>query len=213
MTEKLSALEFVATGMRTVIRAGYICTASKLVAFVLAKNNSTDMKRALRMTLTNMRFISFPVTVAVFSFVVVTSTVFSQPTGQGDSIAIASRFDYFQRAILTRDTMSMGDFYTDDAVSLLQNQQVRRGRNAIVQRWKSALANPFILRITSAGINVSSSGQDAFQFGTFEIHAADTTELFLASGKVMFLWKKQVDRWRIALEMDNFDRSSSPTKK
>ena len=127
------------------------------------------------------------------------------------------QFSQFQHALSARDTMLIGDFYTDDAVSLLQNQPVRRGRNSIVQRWKKTLANPLTFRTTSAEINVSSSGHDAFQFGTFEIHSADTTNVLLASGKVMFLWKKQLDRWRIALEMDNFNamapqKSSNQTK-
>ena len=139
------------------------------------------------------------------------STVISQSTAQVDSAAIHLQFSNFQQALFVRDTASIGDFYTDDAVSLLQNQPVRQGRNSIVQRWKKSLTNPFVIQTTSIEISVSSSGQDAFQFGTFQIHSRDTTNVLLASGKVMFLWKKQPDRWRIALEMDNFN-SDSPQK-
>ena len=150
-------------------------------------------------------------------FVVCTSTLISQTGSSVDSTAIDLQFSHFQQALLARDTTSIGDFYTDDAVSLLQNQPPMRVRNSIVQRCKKTLANPFIFRTTSAEINVSSSGQDAFQFGTFQIHSSDTTNVLLASGKVMFLWKKRLDRWRIALEMDNFNamapqKSSNQTK-
>ena len=144
-------------------------------------------------------------------FVLCTSTLISQTGSQIDSTAIFLQFSRFQQALSARDTTSIGDFYTDDAVSLLQNQRVRRGRISIVQRWKNTLANPLIFRTTSDEINVSSSGQDAFQVGTFEIHSADTTNALSVSGKVMFLWRKQLERWRIALEMDNFN-AMAPSK-
>ncbi len=152
------------------------------------------------------------ISVALLLFVCA-STLISQTTALIDSTAIQVQFSNFQQALFSRDTTSIGDFYTNDAVSLLQNQPVRRGRNAIAHRWKKTLANPVILRVTSAEINVSLSGHDAFQFGTFEIHSDDTTQTVLASGKVMFLWKKVGDHWGIALEMDNFDRSLTPTRK
>ena len=169
------------------------------------------------MMFSKRQIISTTIIIVDLLFVVCTSTLLPQTGSSVDSTAIDLQFSHFQQALLARDTTSIGDFYTDDAVSLLQNQPPRRGRNSIVQRWKKTLASPLILRTTSTEINVSSSGQDAFQFGTFEIHSADTSNVLLVSGKVMFLWRKQPDRWRIALEMDNFNamapqKSSNQTK-
>ncbi len=144
-----------------------------------------------------------------FFLIFCASTLLSQSTVPADSTMIALQFNSFQKALLARDTASLGDFYTRDAVSLLQNQPARRGQNPIVERWKRSLANPIALKLTSAEINVSPGGQDAFQYGTFEIHTADATGTLLASGKILYLWRKQSDGWRIAVEMDNFDARST----
>ncbi|MBI4429611.1 MAG: nuclear transport factor 2 family protein [Ignavibacteriales bacterium] len=140
---------------------------------------------------------------------VFTNSLISQSSPKADSTAIQLQFSRFQEVLLAHDTISIGDFYTDDAVSLLQNQPVRRGRNSIAQRWNKSLANPILIRLTSSEINLSVTGQDAFQFGRFEIRAADTSNALLATGKVMILWRKQADHWRMALEMDNFDAMPS----
>ena len=118
---------------------------------------------------------------------------------------IAGELDRFQQALQSRDTLLLKDIYAENAVSLLQNQPVRTGRNAIIKRWKKSMALPVSFQIVSQCVNVSSGGQDAFQYGSFEIHSSDTTNVLLASGKIMFLWKRVADNWEIALEMDNFD--------
>jgi ketosteroid isomerase-like protein len=124
--------------------------------------------------------------------------------------SIARELNRFQQALLSRDTVAIKEIYAENAASLLQNQPVRIGRDAIIQRWKKSSANPISVRIIPQDVNLSPSGQDAFQFGAFEIHSTDTTNALLASGKLMFLWRREPDRWRIALEMDNFDSARPP---
>ncbi len=154
---------------------------------------------------------SVTVVSVVLSSIACTTTLISQTPSPVDSAAIGRQFSRFQNALLARDTLSIEDSNSGDAVSLLQNQPVRRGRNSIVQRWKKVLASPLVFRIVSEEISVSSSGRDAFQFGRFAVHSADTTNTLLASGKILFIWKRQPDRWRIALEMDNFN-ATTPQK-
>ena len=137
--------------------------------------------------------------------------LYSQSNKIVDSSAIQSQFSKFQQCLLMRDTILIGDFYTEDAISLRQNEPVRRSRGSILQRWKKSLSNPIVVKVTASELNVSSSGQDAFQFGVFEVYSADLGNMLLASGKIMFIWKKQRDGWKIAVEMDNFN-SAKPVK-
>ncbi|HTK81731.1 MAG TPA: nuclear transport factor 2 family protein [Bacteroidota bacterium] len=141
------------------------------------------------------------------------TTLLSQSTPGADSLGIISRFNEFQDALQKRDSIAIGDFYGTDAVSLLQNQPARRGRQAIAARWTKVLMGPFTFHISPQDVNVSSSGHDAFQYGRFEIQSTDPSKAILASGNVMFVWRKQEATWRIAFEMDNFDAPSSPGKK
>lgn len=145
-----------------------------------------------------------PACMVLLSILLCVEQLYSQSKSV-DSSAIQSQFSRYQQHLLLRDTLTIGDFYTEDAVSLRQNEPVRRTRESILQRWKKSLANPIVIRVYSKELNVSPGGQDAYQYGAFEVYTADTSNTLLASGKIMFIWKKQVDGWKIALEMDNFD--------
>ena len=70
----------------------------------------------------------------------------------------------------------------------------------------SAILTMGVLSFTLSG-SVPKTQDDS----KFEIHSTDPTALLLASGKWLYLWRKESDRWRIALEMDNFN--SPKTKK
>ena len=126
-------------------------------------------------------------------------------TTRSDSAAISSRFSGLQLALAAKDTTAIGGFYADEAVSLLQNQPVRHGRESIVERWKKSLAHPIALTVAPEGLSLSRSGVDAFQHGTFAVRTTDSTAALLATGKVLYVWRKESGAWRIALEMDNFD--------
>jgi ketosteroid isomerase-like protein len=118
---------------------------------------------------------------------------------------IQRQFLRYQRALSSRDAETIGDLYTAEAVSLLQNQPPRKGREAIAARWKQSFGANFSLVLTSAEILLSPGGQDACQYGMFEIHSTAAGAALLASGKWTYVWRKEADVWRIALEMDNFD--------
>jgi ketosteroid isomerase-like protein len=153
------------------------------------------------------------VPLAVEALVLIVATcmqAYSQTGVSTDSAAIMTRYIQFQEAIQNHDTISIGNSYALDAVSLLENKPVLRGRQSIASRWAKVLKGPLVFQITSQELNVAHSGQDAFQFGRFEIHSQDTAYALLASGKVLFVWRKQVDLWYIALEMDNFDAALPP---
>ena len=139
------------------------------------------------------------------------SNIDQQAVSQLEIEGIQAQFARFQKALASKESSVFGDLYSADAVSLLQNQPPRKGGAAIEARWKAAFAGPFSLRLASQEIRLSPGGQDAFQFGTFEIISTDPAAALLATGKWLYLWRKESGRWRIALEMDNFD-AAKPQK-
>lgn len=135
---------------------------------------------------------------------------------QAEIESIKAQFARFQQALALKESSALRDLYSIDAVSLLQNQPPRMGGAAIEARWGAAFAGPFTLHLASHDIRLSPSGQDAYQYGTFEINSIDAGASLMASGKWLYIWRKQSDRWRIVLEMDNFDAAKpqkSPTGK
>ena len=125
--------------------------------------------------------------------------------------SIKAQFARFQQALTSKESSAFKDLYSIDAVSLLQNQPPRKGGATIEARWNAAFSSPFTLHLASQEIRLSPSGQDAFQYGTFEIISTDSGASLLASGKWLYIWRKESDRWRIVLEMDNFD-AAKPQK-
>jgi len=156
------------------------------------------------MKMTN-KMISAIMITGVLSFVGADGAPNPQDDSQSEIQKINVQFVRFQQALSARDSAALGDLYLAEAMSLLQNQPARKGRVSIEARWKQSLTGPFILSLASEEINLSSSRQEAYQRGTFEIHSTDPSAALLASGKWLYLWRKESDRWRIALEMDNFN--------
>jgi ketosteroid isomerase-like protein len=133
----------------------------------------------------------------------------ADPAGEAENVRL--QFLRFQQALSSKDAASLSDLYTAEAVSLLQNQPLRKGRESIAARWKQAFGASFSLVLTSVEIVLSPGGRDACQYGTFEIHGGDAAGPLLTSGKWAYIWRKEPDQWRIALEMDNFDASKTKT--
>ena len=52
-----------------------------------------------------------------------------------------------QRATQQKDTSLLDKLYTEQAVSLRQNEPACHGRIAIIERWKGAFKGPFTLEV------------------------------------------------------------------
>lgn len=153
------------------------------------------------------KMLSAILTVGVLSFAVFGWELKTKDESEIQKINL--QFVHFQQALSSKDASAIGDLYLAEAVSLLQNQPARKGQEAIRARWKQAFTGPFSLSLASLEINLSPSGREAYQYGTFEIHSTDPAASLLASGKWLYIWRKESDRWRIALEMDNFNAQKS----
>ncbi len=132
-----------------------------------------------------------------------------QGAAQAEVDAITAQFARFQQALAAKDSSAFKELYSPDAVSLLQNQPPRKGEAAIEARWKASFSGPFALHLKSQEIVLSPSGTDAYQHGTFEIVSTEPAGPLLASGKWLYLWRKEAGAWRIVLEMDNFDAAKA----
>jgi len=137
------------------------------------------------------------------------STPGLQAIPQVEIDSINAQFARFQQALAAKDSSLFKDLYSPDAVSLLQNQPPRKGEAAIEARWKASFSGPFTLGLKSREILLSPSGTDAYQHGTFEIISTEPAGSLLASGKWLYLWRKEAGAWRIVLEMDNFDAAKA----
>ena len=106
--------------------------------------------------------------------------------------------------VLARDSINIGSLYTDEAVSIRQNEPIRKGRTAIVERWSRAFRMSFALH-TSMQQLFTTSPTTGYQYGTFEVKSTDPEPVLLASGKWIICWRKERGVWKIELEMDNFN--------
>ena len=127
-----------------------------------------------------------------------------------DSIELNIQFSRFQTAVLTTDTTTLVQLYTNDAVSLVQTNPILTGIESIMMRWRKAFKMPFQLKLNLQRMEIS-SGHKASCFGTFIIYSQSNE--VLATGKWLQLWRREKEVWKLYLEMDNFNTSSNNQKK
>ena len=127
-----------------------------------------------------------------------------------DSIELNIQFTRFQTAVLNTDTTALVQLYTNDAVSLVQNNPILTGVENIMIRWRKSFKMPFQLKLNLQKMEIS-SGHRASCFGTFSIYSQSNE--VLATGKWLQLWRREKAVWKMYLEMDNFNTPSNNQKK
>ena len=127
-----------------------------------------------------------------------------------DSIELNIQFTRFQTAVLNTDTTTLEQLYTNDAISLVQNNPILTGVESIMIRWRKSFKMPFQLKLNLQKMEIS-SGHRASCFGTFSIYSQSNE--VLATGKWLQLWRREKAVWKMYLEMDNFNTSSNNQKK
>lgn len=113
------------------------------------------------------------------------------------------------RAFGSGDTAAMAALYTENATVLPPNSPMIRGRRAIEEFWKGAMAMG-VQSIQLTTLDVESSGDLAYEIGnaTLEIRpqggnpSTDTVKYVVA-------WKRQPDNsWKLAADIWNSTSSS-----
>lgn len=126
-----------------------------------------------------------------------------------DESAIRETVAAWSAAAGARDLNKCVSFYTDDASVLPFSAPIATGKDQIRNVWSQLMSNPgFSLRFGPTKIEVSRSGDLAYEIGTFDLTLADQTGKSAAHrGKYVVAWKKQANgEWKAAADIFNTDQ-------
>ena len=109
-------------------------------------------------------------------------------------------------AVATKDPAAVVKFYTDDGVLLPQGAALAEGHDAIAKVWRGYFDLPdFSLTFSPTKINVSSSGDMAYEIGTYTLSVRGDKGPVQEKGKYVVVWKKVGDTWKAAADIFNND--------
>ena len=110
---------------------------------------------------------------------------------------------------MTKDPAATVKFYTDDSVMLPQDAPIAEGQDAIAKVWRGYFDLPdFSLTFSPTKINVSSSGDMAYEIGRYALGFRGDKGLVQEKGKYVVVWKKVGGTWKAAADIFNSDRRS-----
>ena len=89
--------------------------------------------------------------VTTVSIVVLLLFIYINAHSQKLGKEILAAHNKFQKMVLARDSINIGSLYIDEAVSIRQNEAIRKGRTAIVERWSRAFRMSFALHTSMQG--------------------------------------------------------------
>jgi uncharacterized protein (TIGR02246 family) len=120
----------------------------------------------------------------------------------GDEEDIAAVIAQWEKAANSGVAAGLTALYTDDAVLLPPASPMVQGKDDIQAYWQ-AMADMGVSNMDLETTEITVSGNDAFEVGTFTYKAADTQ----ASGKAIVLWRKGDDgKWRLRRDIWNEDK-------
>lgn len=116
--------------------------------------------------------------------------------------------DTFNKAMLKGDYTTITNLYTDDAISLPSYEPMWRGKDAILAGNKKDLESMKFHSFTTKITDVYSSGDLAYEIGTFEatFTMPNMTNEIKDHGKYLTIWQKQSDgSWKDKVDTWNSD--------
>jgi len=132
-----------------------------------------------------------------------------QPATSADESAIRDADAAWSQAAEGKDLDRFVSFYADDASALPFNAPIARGKDQIRQLWSQLMSKPgFSLSFTPTKIEVSKSGDLAYEIGTFELKLNDAQgNATTTPGKYVVAWKKQpTHNWKAVADIFNTDK-------
>ncbi len=109
----------------------------------------------------------------------------------------------------TRDPKAIAQFYMENGVLLAPGSPIAQGREAIADAWKSVILElkDFHLEFAPTKIEVSSSGDLAYEIGTYSLaYQNEDDEQAHDNGKYVVVWKKADGNWKVAADIFNTDQ-------
>jgi ketosteroid isomerase-like protein len=115
----------------------------------------------------------------------------------------------WSHAAENKDLDKFVSFYADDASAFPFNAPIANGKEQIRQLWSQLMSKPgFGLSFKPTKIEVSKSGDMAYETGTFELKLNDPQGNAMSiPGKYVVAWKKQPNHeWKAVADIFNTDK-------
>jgi ketosteroid isomerase-like protein len=98
--------------------------------------------------------------------------------------------------------------YAEDASMLPFGAPIATGSNAIRKTWAGLMAKPgYALTFVPTKIEVASSGDMAWEIGTFELRLSDAQgQPMSIPGKYVVTWRKVGPTWKVEADIFNTDK-------
>jgi len=124
-----------------------------------------------------------------------------------DVLAIRELDAQWSKAASRNDLAATVSFYTDDAYLLPPNAPMAIGEKAIRESWAELLRPGVSTSWTITKIEVAQSGDLAYLIGAYKVTVQGPQGQQVEDrGKIMEIWKKQVDgKWKVVADTYNSD--------
>lgn len=128
-------------------------------------------------------------------------------TRAGDEAAIRAATREWNAAEAAKDLEKCISFYAEDGERLATGSPVIRGTAALRNEWQKYLSSPGTFQWSTSKVEVSSSGDLAYETGRFVLKTIDKNgQPATTYGKYVCVWKRQNDgKWKVVADIDNPD--------
>ncbi len=128
---------------------------------------------------------------------------------RADEQAIRKLDTDWSAAVGAKDATKAVSYYSDDASAFPFNATIASGKDQILKLWTGLMSLPgFSLSFTPTRIEVSKSGDLAYDIGTFLLTTNDAKGNPTSTpGKYVVVWKRQADKsWKAVADIFNTDK-------
>jgi uncharacterized protein (TIGR02246 family) len=115
----------------------------------------------------------------------------------------------WSQAAHAKDLDKTVSYYADDASALPFNAPIATGKDAIRQLWQHLMSLPgFSLTFAPTRIDISKSGDMAYEIGTFELKTNDAQgNPTTTPGKYVVAWTKNAKgQWKVEADIFNTNK-------
>ncbi len=134
--------------------------------------------------------------------------LFALPAAAQDKDFFEKLNDALEAALNSGDYAAAANMYTEDAYLLPAGAEMAKGRSAIQAYWIKAGEGVGQVKLTT--IDVKPLGNDAVhEVGRFSLKTKGSQSKDV-SGKYVVLWQKVGSEWKLATDIWNGDKPSTP---
>jgi uncharacterized protein (TIGR02246 family) len=129
-------------------------------------------------------------------------------TRAADEAAIRAALEQWGAAARAKDAAAFTSFYAENAWLFLEAAPDSVGKAAIEATFRTLMQDPnFALSIHTSSIVVASSGDLAYERGSYELTLSDANQQpALQKGNYVTVWNKQADgTWKVVIDSPTSD--------